>query len=237
METVETPGRAMVVVPHPDDGESGCAGTVARWIREGAQVLYVVCTNGDKGTADPEMTSQRLAQLREEEQRRAVQVLGVHEAVFLGHPDGELEDDRAFRGELVREIRRFKPQVVLAMDPYRSGSHTHRDHRISGQVALDACFPYARDPLHYAEQTRDGLEPHKVSTVLLWGTEQPDVAVDIFETLDIKLKALSAHESQLSGPGFDVAEFVKRWARRAAERAEDTGYEYAETFRKLSFRG
>ena len=236
MEIVETPRRVMVVPPHPDDGESGCGGTVARWVREGAQVLYVVCTNGDKGTSDPEMTSERLALIRDKEQREAVRVLGVHELVLLGHPDGELEDDRTFRGELVREIRRFKPDTVMAMDPHRNGSHTHRDHRISGQAVLDACFPYARDLLHYGEQTRNGLEPHKVGTVLLWGTDQPDVAVDISSTLEIKLEALSAHKSQLSGPGIDVGELVQRWAQRAAERAEETGYEYAETFRKLSFR-
>ena len=236
METIETPSRAMLVIPHPDDGESGCGGSVATWVRAGCQVLYVICTNGDKGTADPDITSERLAQLREQEQREAARLLGVHEVVFLAHPDGELEDDRTFRGEVVREIRRFKPDVVLAMDPLRTQSHAHRDHRISGQVAMDACFPYARDPLHFSEQTRDGLTPHKVESVLLWGSEAPDVAVDIADVLDIKLTALRAHASQVSGRSWDLEEFIKRRAQEAAERAQVEGIAYAESFRKISFR-
>ena len=236
MDGVETPERAMLVIPHPDDGESGCGGTVATWIKQGTQVLYVVCTNGDKGTSDPEMTSEKLAAIREKEQRRAVETLGVHDLVFLGHGDGELEDTREFRGQLVREIRRFKPDTVVAMDPIRTQSHSHRDHRVSGQVAMDACFPYARDPLHFADHAGEGLEPHKVATILLWGTDTPDVAIDISDVLETKIKALSAHASQLAMATTDMEEFVKRWAHRAAERAAGTGYEYAETFRKISFR-
>ena len=237
MESIDTPERAMLVIPHPDDGESGCGGTVAKWIKEGCQLLYVVCTNGDKGSSDPEMTSERLAKIREEEQCKAAETLGVHEVVFLGYGDGELEDTRAFRGQIVRELRRFRPDVALAMDPFRARFHSHRDHRTSGQVALDACFPYARDILHYPEHVKDeGFEPHKVGTILLWGTEEPDVAVDISETLGVKLDALASHASQLSMPRDDMEEFVKRWASRAAERAEGTGYEYAETFRRITFR-
>ena len=128
METIEAPERAMLVIPHPDDGESGCAGTVATWARQGCKVLYVVATNGDKGSSDPEMTSERLAEIREGEQRNAAGVLGVEEVVFLGHGDGELEDNREFRGEIVRQIRRHRPDILLTMDPYRRMSHTHRDH-------------------------------------------------------------------------------------------------------------
>jgi len=119
----------------------------------------------------------------------------------------------------------------------RHHSHSHRDHRTSGQVALDACFPYARDILHYPEHVKEeGFETHKVGTILLWGTEEPDVAIDISETLEIKLNALASHASQLSMPRDDMEEFVKRWASRAAERAEGTGYQYAETFRRITFR-
>ena len=238
METIDTPERAMLVIPHPDDGESGCAGTVAKWVREGCKVLYVVTTNGDKGTSDPEMTSERLAAIREKEQRKAAGVLGVEEVVFLGYGDGELEDTAEFRGRVVREIRRWRPEVVFAMDPVRAGSHTHRDHRVSGQVALDACFPYARDLLHFPQHMADGLEPFKVGTILLWGTERPDIAIDIGPTLDLKRKALSAHASQLSTDPARIEGFVTRWASEAAKRAEGDGhtYEFAEVFRKLSFR-
>jgi LmbE family N-acetylglucosaminyl deacetylase len=237
LETIETPHRAMLVIPHPDDGESGCGGTVAKWSRQGCEVLYVVCTNGDKGSSDPEMTSERLAAIRETEQRNAAAVLGVKDIVFLRYGDGELEDTREFRGQLVEQVRRFRPEVVFAMDPRRF-SHSHRDHRISGQTALDACFPFARDVLHYPEHLRAGLETHKVPTVLLWGSEQPDVVIDIGETVDLKMRALAAHESQLSSDMARIEAFAKRRAESAAAEARDHGYtfEFAEVFRKISFR-
>jgi LmbE family N-acetylglucosaminyl deacetylase len=236
METIETPARAMVVAPHPDDGESGCSGTTAKWIREGCEVVYVVCTNGDKGTSDVRMTPEKLAGIREVEQRKAAEVLGVKDVVFLGHGDGELEDDRVLIGELVHAIRRFKPDTILTTDPHRIETHNHRDHRVTGQAVLDACFPYARDRLHFLEHEEEGLEPHKVGTVLLWGADRPDVMVDISESIDAKLKALMQHGSQVGDSYSDVAEWVKAFGRRAADRAKDTGYEYAEAFRKLTFR-
>ncbi|MBM3939883.1 MAG: PIG-L family deacetylase [SAR202 cluster bacterium] len=238
MELIERPDRAMLVIPHPDDGESGCAGTIAKWVAEGTRVLYVVCTNGDKGTSDPGMTRERLAEIREREQREAMKLLGVQEAVFLGYGDGELEDTWQFREQLVRQIRRFKPDVVLAIDPHRTAMHNHRDHRVSGQAALDACYPYARDRLHFQEQEREGLESWKVGTVLLWGSDHPDVVSDIGGTIDIKAKALARHESQLSRDPNEVAEWIKGWARRNAERVNGNGVscEYAEIFRKISFR-
>ena len=237
MDAFDSPERAMFVIPHPDDGESGCGGTVAKWVAEGCTVLYVVCTNGDKGTSDPEMTSERLAQIREEEQRKAAATLGVQELVFLDYGDGELEDTRIFRGQLVREIRRFRPDVVFAVDPMHSRFHSHRDHRISGQAALDACFPYARDTLHYPEHLRDeGLSTHKVGTVLLWGTESPDVAIDIADTIEQKLRALACHASQVSVDEDGVEAWMDRWIERTAARSEGTGYQYAELFRKISFR-
>ena len=238
METIETPERAMLVIPHPDDGESGCAGTVAKWAAEGCHVLYVVATNGDKGTTDPEMTSEHLAAIREEEQRKAVNVLGVEDVVFLGYGDGELEDSREFRGHVVRQIRRWRPDVLLAMDPLRTQGHTHRDHRISGLVAMDACFPYARDLLHFPEHIDEGLETHKVGTVLLWGSENPDTVVDIASTIELKLEALAAHASQLSTDSGRIGGFVRRRAEDAAERASVDGqhYQFAEVFRRISFR-
>ena len=237
METIETPHRAMLVIPHPDDGESGCGGTVAKWSRQGCEVLYVVCTNGDKGSSDPEMTSEKLAAIREKEQKNAADVLGVKEIVFLGYGDGELEDTREFRGQIVEQIRRWKPDVILAMDPRRMG-HSHRDHRISGQTALDAAFPFSRDVLHFPEHLRAGLETHKTPTILLWGSEAPDVVVDIGETVDLKMHALAAHESQLSADMTRIEGFAKRRAEAAAAEAKDHGFdfEYAEIFRKISFR-
>jgi len=154
----EAPKRVMVVTAHPDDAEFGCAGTIANWIINGSQVIYVVCTNGDKGSSDPEMTSERLADIRRQEQLSAAKILGVNEVIFLDHPDGSLEDTPFFRGQIVREIRHFHPDLVLCADPHRR-YHWHRDHRISATATLDAIFPYARDHLFYPAATRARLAP------------------------------------------------------------------------------
>ena len=172
---VDRPERAMVVTPHPDDAEIGCGGTIAGWIRQGTVVVYVLCTNGDKGTENREMTSARLAAIREEEQGAAAATLGVKEVVYLRHPDGGLEDSSEFREQLVRAIRTHRPDTVLCPDPFRQNFYLHRDHRICGQVTLDAVFPFARDHLHFQDHLQvDGLEPHKVGEMLMWGTEAPD---------------------------------------------------------------
>ncbi|MBI4312633.1 MAG: PIG-L family deacetylase [Chloroflexi bacterium] len=236
MATVERPERAMVVFAHPDD-EIGCAGTIASWTKQGTGVCLVLCTNGDKGTEDLEMTPDRLAQIRAKEQRDAATALGVSDLVMLGYPDGELEDTREFRGKLVREIRRFRPQVVFTHAPVAVTRHNHHDHRICGAVTLDAVYPYARDPWHYVELTRGGFQPHKVATVLLWGGDNPDVFFDITETLPTKVEAMMRHHSQFGRPNRDPnrqpGDFMREGARRQGERA---GLQYAEAFSKLEFR-
>ena len=180
----------MVVTPHPDDAEISCGGTVANWIRQGTSVYYVLCSDGSKGTEDPDMTPERLAKIRYEEQMEAAKTLGVKEVVALGYPDGELEDTREFRGHLVRALRRFRPEVVICPDPYRRSFYFHRDHRIVGQVTQDAVFPYARDRLHFPEHEAEGLAPHKTGTLMFWGPEEIETYVDISESMDIKADAL-----------------------------------------------
>jgi LmbE family N-acetylglucosaminyl deacetylase len=234
--TIDTPARAMVVTPHPDDAELGCAGTVARWIREGAEVFYLLCTNGDKGSQDPGMTSERLAAIRAREQEEAARVLGVKGVIHLGYADGELEDTKEFRGVLVRAIRMHRPDVVLTTDFHRRGFYLHRDHRICGQAVLDAVFPYARDHLHYPEQIRvEGLQPHKVGDVLFWGAEEPDTFVDITDTIALKVEALKQHASQVFADGSesDLADIIRSSARRMGQRAD---LPYAEAFRRIQFR-
>ena len=233
---IDRPDRALVITPHPDDAEIGCGGTIAQWISEGSTAIYVLCTNGDKGSEDPDMTSERLAEIREKEQAAAATTLGVEEVINLRYPDGSLEDTPEFRGHIVRAIRKHAPDVVLCPDPIRRGFYLHRDHRICGQVVLDAVFPYARDRLHYPEHERDeGLSPHKVGDILFWGSEEPDTFVDITDSLSLKVDALKKHESQVysSGSKTDVDEFVRAAARRAGQRAE---FSYAEAFRRLHFR-
>ncbi|MFB3092146.1 MAG: PIG-L deacetylase family protein, partial [Dehalococcoidia bacterium] len=114
---VEVPERALVVTPHPDDAEIACGGTVGNWVRQGTQVYYVLCSDGSKGSDDPKMTPQKLARIRHQEQLDAAAKLGVKEVVALGYPDGELEDTREFRKDLVQAVRRFRPQVVFCPDP------------------------------------------------------------------------------------------------------------------------
>ena len=231
----ETPQSVLVVIPHPDDAEFWCGGSVARWISEGAQVRFVLCTDGSKGSTDPGMTSQELGPIREDEQTRAAEALGVQELVMLHLVDGTLEDTDNFRRELVRQVRQVKPDVVICPEPYRKNLGWHRDHRIAGQVTLDAVFPYARDHLHFEELWRDeGLEPHKTGTVLFWGTESADTFVDISGSIDTKMRAVSVYASQLDG---HTAEEIEGFVRhQAKEGAEESGLEFSESFRKQTFR-
>lgn len=238
MNIIETPKRAMLVIPHPDDGESGVGGTVAKWASEGTHILYVVCTNGDKGSSDPEMTSEKLAEIRRAEQLHAANILGVEEVHFLEYGDGELQDNIEFLELIVEQVRRWKPEVVLAMDPVRHLSHSHRDHRISGQIALDACFPFARDFLHFPAHGQNDLAVHKTHSALLWGTENPTDMVDISSTVDQKIQGLAAHVSQLSSDLQRIEQFAKRRAEDAATKANNDGHnvKYAEVFRRIDFR-
>ena len=231
----ETPQRVLVVSPHPDDADFWCAGTIAKWISGGATVRYVLCTGGGKGTTDPNISSAELSKIREQEQANAVESLGVQELVLLQHADGSLEDNDEFRKELVRQIRQVRPDVVLCPEPYRKNMAWHRDHRITGQVTLDAVFPCARDHLHFVELWRDeGLEPHKTATILFWGTEQPDTTIDISESLDAKTMAVSAHQSQMNGRSAkEIEEFIKE---RAQPSEGGSGNEFVEAFRKITFR-
>jgi LmbE family N-acetylglucosaminyl deacetylase len=224
------PTQVLVVTPHPDDAEFGVAGTVARWTREGKDVVYVVCTSGDKGTSDVNMKPEELAKIREQEQQAAAKVLGVREVVFLRHPDQGLEDTSEFRKEIVRLIRKYKPEMVATADPYRKYMW-HRDHRITGQVVLDAIFPYARDYHAYPDLIQEGFLPHKVREVLLWGTEDPNYRSNITDTFDTKLAALSCHKSQVGdNPTHGLAERLRERARMMA-RGEN--YELAEAFHRV----
>jgi len=231
----ETPQRVLVVFPHPDDADFWCSGTIAKWIGDGATVRYVLCTDGGKGTTDPNISSADLSKIRQQEQADAVESLGVQELVLLHHLDGSLEDNDEFRRELVRQIRQVQPDVVLCPEPYRKNLAWHRDHRITGQVTLDAVFPCARDHLHFVELWRDeGLEPHKTATILFWGTEQANTSIDISESLDAKIKAVAAHASQMNGRSpSEIEEFIKE---RAQLSEGGSGKEFVEEFRKITFR-
>jgi LmbE family N-acetylglucosaminyl deacetylase len=222
--------HVMVVTPHPDDAEYGVAGTVVRWVSQGREIVYVVCTNGDKGTSDASVKPEELARTREEEQVAAANLLGVREVIFLRHPDQGLEDTPEFRKEIVRLIRRYRPETVVTADPYRRYLW-HRDHRMTGQVTLDAIFPYARDIFSYPDLTKEGLDPHKVKEVLLWGTEDVNYRSDITETFDVKLKALQCHKSQVGH--IPARELEERLKERHSSLAQGEEYELAEGFHRV----
>lgn len=227
------PSRIAVIVAHPDDAEFGGAGSVARWVRDGAKVAYVIATNGDKGSGDRTMTSERLARIREEEQRKAAEVLGVEPVLFLGYRDGELEDTPALRRDVVRVLRRLRPERVVTQNPSRTlnPGGSHRDHRTIAGVVLDAVYPMARDHLYFPELLAEGLEPWKVREVYLMGHNEPDVWVDISETLDVKLKALACHQSQMG----DWEWVEARVRERAQAIGQAKGLASAEAFCRVKF--
>ena len=222
--------QVMVITPHPDDAEYGVAGTAARWTRQGKDVIYVVCTNGDKGTNDANMKPEILVRIREREQLAAAKLLGVREVIFLHYPDQALEDTPEFRKEIVRLIRMYQPGTVVTADPYRRYVW-HRDHRITGQITLDAVFPYARDFLAYPDLLEQGLQPHKVKGVWLWGSEEPNYCSNITDTFDIKIAALRCHKSQV---GDKSSPELEEWLReRAKTMAEGEDFELAEAFHRV----
>jgi LmbE family N-acetylglucosaminyl deacetylase len=225
MEIFE-PVYCLVVSPHPDDAEFGIAGSVAKWVHEEKQVVYICCTSGDKGTSDPHIMPAVLAKTREAEQQEAAKVLGVRDVVFLRIPDQGIEDTPGFRKELVRLIRLYRPDVVASSDPYRRYIW-HRDHRITGQVVLDAVFPYARDVHAYADLYEQGYLPHKVKEILFWGSPDINYRIDISETIEQKIAALMCHKSQ-----FDVTEMEKR-IRERYRTASESGHEYVESFHRV----
>jgi LmbE family N-acetylglucosaminyl deacetylase len=226
------PVYLMVISPHPDDSEFAVAGTVARLTQEGKKVVYVICTNGDKGTSDRKMKPEKLAKIREREQRAAAKLLGVSKVVFLDYPDQSLEDTAEFRKTLVRVIRQYRPQVVATADPYRKYMW-HRDHRITGQVAADAVFPYARDHLSYPDLLAEGLEPHKVREIWFWGSEEPNFRSDITATIDTKMAALGCHKSQVGDVPPEMRERMMGFARMNAKGEK---FELGEAFHRVEMR-
>jgi LmbE family N-acetylglucosaminyl deacetylase len=221
----------MLVVAHPDDAEFSSAGTVARFSKEGRHVVFVLCTSGDKGTARRDISSADLAAMREAEQLEASRRLGVAETIFLRLGDGELVPDLNFREKVVREIRRHRPDIVITHDPFRPYA-LHPDHRAVGITTVDSVYPTARDPLYFPQHLQEGLEPHKVAELWLYGAETPDTYVDITETIADKIQALKAHASQVG-----TAETLEeRMRERAREVGSQGGVELAEAFKVVKMR-
>jgi LmbE family N-acetylglucosaminyl deacetylase len=227
------PESTMAIVAHPDDIEFSCAGTLARWARAGARLAYVICTSGEIGFDQPGIDLAEAANLREAEQREAAEIVGTHDVTFLRHPDGLLQPTLELRKQLVREIRRFRPEVVICGDPtivWGGDAYiNHPDHRAAASAALDATFPAAGQPNLFADLENEGFFAHKPRKVYAMSFDQGRHLVSIDETIDIKIAALRAHASQMKD--WDPEPRIKEWA---AETAKDNEMAYAEAFRVIT---
>jgi LmbE family N-acetylglucosaminyl deacetylase len=229
-ELIEPLERALVVISHPDDAEFGAAPTIAKLTAAGARVDYVVTTDGGKGTEDPNVAPEQLSATRMAEQRAAADILGVTEIVHLGYPDGYLTPSLDLRRDITRQIRRFRPDLVITQNPQRRLDHNpfigHPDHLATGEATLASVYPAARDHLNFPELWRDeGLEPWKVRQVLLTGVEEPNLWLDVADTFDTGLQALLAHASQV-----DADEVTERVRERARLVGEPQGIGLAQAF-------
>lgn len=232
------PKRAMSIHAHPDDQEFSIGGTLARWAQAGCEIISVVITSGDSGSNDVARDGsykKELSELREKEQLAANAVLGVKQTIFLHYPDGELEPSIALRKDLTRLIRQFKPDTVSTGNPeawfYGDEYVNHPDHRAAAQAACEAVFPSAGTRLIFPDLLAAGYEPHDVRRLYIHGTEKPNTWVDITDTMDIKIKALQQHASQID-PN-EVGKWMTEWAE---EDAKDKGMKYAESFRVMILR-
>lgn len=224
------PAYALIISPHPDDAEGGIGGTMVRWAGEGKRIVLVVCTNGDKGTNDPKIKPSELVEIRIKEQKKAAEVMGVKEVVFLGHPDQGLEDEPVFRREITRLIRIHRPEIVATTDPLRRYM-SHPDHRACGRVVLDAVSLYAHNLHSFGDlYFEEGLELHRTKEMLLWGSDAPNLCFDITKTFDMKMASLECHVSQFGQPN---PERTRRMKDRAKMNAEKEEYELGESLHRV----
>ena len=237
----KNPQRVLGVFAHPDDPEFFAGATFAKWAAQGAAIMFVVATRGDKGSADPEMTSQKLVAIREQEERNAASVLGVQEVVFLDHKDGELFPTLDLRRDITRMIRLWKPDTVVTLDPtvfwYGTRGINHPDHRAIGAATLEAVFPAARDRLNFIELERDeGLTPHNALNVYIAGAAEPNEIIDVTDYVDKKVESLREHVSQIGNPE-EMAERVKGRMLDPDAPPEDAATpRYIEQFRVIRLR-
>lgn len=229
----DKPQHILVIVAHPDDIEFGVAGSIARWVDDGAQVIYGIVTDGAAGSNDPGVDLKALAQQRQAEQCAAAAIVGVHDVRFLGYPDGVLQPTMALRRDLTRLIRQVKPDRVVCQDPttvFAGDDYiNHPDHRAAGEAAIYAVFPSAETRPVFPELLDEGFDPHHVSELYLTLTMQPNTHIDITATIDRKIAALLCHKSQV---GAEVEEWVRGWN---SEAGKEIGVPFAEGFRVMKF--
>lgn len=227
----------LAIAAHPDDIELTCAASIARWVRQGDRAVLVVATDGARGGKDRGADMTAMVRTRRREQQEAAAVVGFAETVFLGFPDGDLDDGPVLRGALVEQIRRVRPDVAIAVDPLtvilRNSYVNHRDHRVLGIATLDALYPESSNAGYFPEQLDRGLEPHKVPELLLTGTDSPNYWVDVSETIDIRFEALRRHVSQIRLWPENGEAIVRQQRELAAVIGIEHGMASAEEFRRV----
>jgi len=226
---VDEPLRVLAVSAHPDDIEFGAAGSIARWVDEGAEVTYCIVTDGSTGTADADLAGAKLAEIRREESVNAAKAVGVDEVAFLGYRDGYVEHTLDLRRDIARVFRRTRPHRLMALDPVPIPGGwfiNHPDHRAVGQATLDICVTAGTTPGHFPELLDEGLDPWRgLIEVYIMGPGDRDFAVDISATVDRKIDALRAHASQVGE--WNIGDWVRSWT---AESGKPHGYDHAELF-------
>jgi LmbE family N-acetylglucosaminyl deacetylase len=240
LPTIPEGDSVLVVMAHPDDAEFNCGGTIAHWVAAGKVINYVLCTSGDKGTSDPSVNPFELARTRRIEQINAAHTLGARDVTFLGYSDGVLQNTLELRRDIVRQIRRYRPDAIICQDPTQrwggTGYLNHPDHRAAGDACLDAVFPSARDPHVFPELLLEGLEPHKVREVFMASQANADVWIDVTECMSTKIEALRQHVSQVGHRSEQLEERIRERSR-AATRALELPFEYAEGYRYFKLQG
>ena len=228
--------RVLAVFAHPDDPEFGAGGSMARLASDGAEVTYVIVTDGSQGGEDPKQKDSELAAIRQREQRAAAKVLGIKKVEFLGYKDGHLAPDLRLRRDIVRMIRKYKPELVITHIPGRvldapmGGSHP--DHLAVGEATLAAVYPDSRNPRAFRGLLKQGYAPHIVKEVWIPFWTMGDFFVDISKTIDLKVAALMKHKSQVSKPGQEWE--VDKWVpKRHRDIGKKGGYRYAEAFKRI----
>lgn len=233
----DTQQKILVILAHPDDPEFFCGGTLAKWAREGHIIQYLLLTCGDKGfnpTTHPEMTTEKLCGIRHLEQAEAARIIGAQPPLFMDLPDGYLVPDLELRRDVVREIRKHKPDILVTCDPqnlFATYGINHPDHRACGQVVLDAVFPAAGNPAYFPDLLAQGFEPHTPKEVWCSLTNQPNTTVEVTDTWEVKLQGILQHKSQVQ----DVDKLIERMKSRRTEDSTDENPRYEEKFRVVKY--
>ena len=227
--------RVLVILAHPDDPDFICGGTTALMARQGIEVTYMILTNGDKGNHNPNITREQLIAMRKIEQRAACDVAGVQNVIFMGEEDGFLQSTPELRKRVVRELRRIRPDLIIATDPDRyfvgDGYINHPDHRNAGLVAIDAIFPASDNPMFYPDLADEGYHPHKIKQLYVHGHPNANVRIDISAVIEQKIDAILCHKTQIAEPEKAKPSWLERWG----EKQEDGTVKYYERYLRMSF--